>query len=341
MVTIELALDRSGKRIDDLTRDGLPAALGNGVSFVWIDADAMEEDALASLQRDFGLHTLALEDAVVSRQRAKYRLYDDMLYLEFYGIALEGEEIEAREVAMFVARNFVITVRQGGLPNLDGVHQRWSDYRAETLAAHLAGHDDGDPAPIGLHLRRSPMMLAYTILDELVDNYFPPVEWMGDEIERLQDEVIEGRGRQHQLAIHKMRTRIFQVRRLLAPEQEVLNMLLRRDVPLVEDEMVPYFADIHDHLLRIYDWTESYREQLSTIVDLQLGMQSHRLNRTVRTLTVWSIILMATTLIAGIYGMNFTHMPELDWRFGYPLALGLMLAIGVGLGLVFKRLDWW
>jgi magnesium transporter len=112
-------------------------------------------------------------------------------------------------------------------------------------------------------------------------------------------------------------------------------------VPIVDESMVPYFADVHGHLLRIHDWLETYRDQVSSLVDLQISLQSHRLNETMRTLTAWSIILMACGLIAGIYGMNFAHMPELRWLWGYPFAIGLMLSVTGMLVLFFRRWGWW
>ncbi|HYI25181.1 MAG TPA: magnesium transporter CorA family protein [Thermomicrobiales bacterium] len=339
MATIHLCLTQDGTKREDVTLESLQDVLDDGVSLVWVDADADDETSIGMLQRMFGLHALAVEDALDRRQRAKYRLYDDMLYLEFYGLELVGEEIEPQELAMFVGENYVITVRHDGKPTLDGIHKRWRDQQINALSGKLSGQGNG----FGANGRRkmTPMRLVYTILDEVVDNYFPAIEWLGEQISNLEDIVLEDDGRMHQVEIHRMRAEVFRVRRLLSPEQEVLNMLLRRDVPMMEDALLPYFADIHDHVLRVQDWTESYRDQLMTIADIQMSMQSQRLDRTVRTLTTWSIILMVCGIIAGIYGMNFTHMPELGWRLGYPLALGMMAAAAIGLGVYFRRRDWW
>lgn len=340
MATIHLCLGQDGKPLDGVTLESLPGILETDVSVVWIDADAGDDASIDALQRMFGLHALAVEDARDRRQRAKYRIYDDMLYVEFYGLERIGDEIEPQELAVFVGEHYVITVRHDGKPSLEHIRKRWHDRETNSLSGRLSGNGNGDRGT-GQRKRITPMHLLYVVLDEVVDACFPVIEWLGDEISALEDTVIDDDGRMHQVEIHHLRSQVFRTRRLLAPEQEVLNMLLRRDVPMMEDALIPYFADIHDHVLRVQDWTESYRDQLTTIADIQVSMQSQRLDRTVRTLTVWSIILMVCGLIAGIYGMNFHDMPELGWRFGYPSALGLMAMAAIALGFYFRRRDWW
>ncbi len=339
MATIHLCLDREGQPHDDVTLESLPLLMDEGVRIVWIDVDVADDEAFEALQHQFHLHALAVEDARDRRQRPKYRLYDDMLFLEFYGLGLVDDEIEPQELAIFVGENFVITVRQDDTPSLDGILRRWHDQRAAVLSERLAGNGATSAGGPNGKTAVTPMHLVYTILDQVVDNSFPAIEWLGDRIADVEDAVIDGE--MHQVEIHALRRQVLRTRRVLAPEQEVLNLLLRRDVPLMDEALIPYFADIHDHVLRIHDWTETYRDQLTTITDIQVSLQSQRLDRTVRTLTVWSIILMVCGLVAGIYGMNFRDMPELGWRYGYPGALGLMAISALSVGLYFRRRDWW
>lgn len=127
---------------------------------------------------------------------------------------------------------------------------------------------------------------------------------------------------------------------MLAPQREILNKLVRRDVPLIDDQVIIYMSDVYDHMLRVLDWLDSYRDMLTTLFDVQLAIQSHRLDRVIRTLTSSSIMLMVATLIAGIYGMNFVHMPELEWTIGYPLAILMMICASGGLYVAFKRRGW-
>jgi magnesium transporter len=183
-------------------------------------------------------------------------------------------------------------------------------------------------------------MLLYALLDEIVDSYFPMVDALGDRIEELEERLLEETLNRPQLEIHQVRKELLRLRQVLAPQREVLNKLVRRDVPLIDDQVIIYMSDVYDHMLRVLDWLDSYRDMLTTLFDVQLAIQSHRLDRVIRTLTSSSIMLMVATLIAGIYGMNFVHMPELEWTIGYPLALLMMMVSSVGLYFMFKRRGW-
>jgi magnesium transporter len=340
MANIEISFDGNGTfRTVDFRE--LPKFLRRDHAFVWIDVDAGKPEELSGLQEQFSLHRIAVESALAEQQRAKITLYDDMIYLEFYGLRLADDDVRADDIGIFVGEKFIITVRRDNFPSLESIQIRWKDEQELVNGIALENDQSGGDNVRPKRKPPSSAMLLYAILDDLVDGYFPVVDWLGDEIEKLEDVVIASKSSSPNLEVQHMRTRLLRLRRLVAPEQEVLNSLLRRDVPVIDETVIPYFAEVYDHILRIHDWMESYRDQLSTIVDLQLSMQSNRLNETVRMLTAWSIILMGSTLIAGIYGMNFVHMPELGWMLGYPFALGLMLAVGFGLVVTFRRHGWW
>ena len=343
MAKIEICFDGNGKFVT-VGFDELSELLRHEHAFVWLDVDANEPEELEGLRSQFGLHRIDVENALSHEQRPKISLYDDMLYLEFYGLRLVDDEIQADDIGIFVGEQFIITVRRDGNPSLKALQERWSEEQGRSNGS--ASESEGAPQRLGSTAgtparKPSAPLLLYAILDDLVDDYFPVVDWLGEEIEDLEGAVTEGNAQKPQLAIQRMRTKLLHLRRLLSPQQEVVNSLLRRDVPVIDEAIIPYFADVYDHLLRIHDWMESYRDHLSTIVDLQLSIQSNRLNTTMRTLTAWSIILMASTLIAGIYGMNFVHMPELNWRFGYPAALLAMAGLGGGLHVMFRKRGWW
>ena len=344
MAKIEFLFDgeASVDQAQAIEQGDLPRLLDKDGAFVWIDVDGNDPEDIERIQKLFGLHRLAVESATTVAERAKITLYDDMIYVEFYGLHLDGDEVIPEEIALFVGEKFLVSIRRGNTPTLEHIRQRWADDQARVIAPQdhsgfafpWAHHRNSRKVP-------STAMLLYAILDDLVDRYFPIVEWLGDQIEDLEALVVAEKSREPQVEIQHMRSRLLRLRRMLGPEQEVLNTLLRRDVPIIPEEVIPYFADVHDHVLRIHDWMESYRDQLSTIVDLNLSMQSNKLNRTMRTLTASSIILMVCSLVAGIYGMNFVHMPELNWLVGYPLALGLMVVLGLGLYKTFRRQGWW
>ncbi len=341
MAKIEISFDGNGKFVT-VGFDKLPDLLSHEHAFVWLDVDANKPEELQGLRGQFGLHRIDVENALSDQQRPKISLYEDMLYLEFYGLRLDNDEIQTDVIGIFVGRQFIITVRRDGNPSLKALQERWREEQGRSNGSANGEMPNvlGSSSPAQPRKPSAPMLL-YAILDDLVDDYFPVVDWFGEQIEDLEENVVNGDVARPQLAIQQMRTKMLHLRRLLSPQQEVVNSLLRRDVPVIDEAIIPYFADVYDHLLRIHDWMESYRDHLSTIVDLQLSMQSNRLNETMRTLTAWSIILMASALVAGIYGMNFHNMPELGWRFGYQGALLTMAGLGIGLYVTFRKRGWW
>lgn len=337
MTSIELCINGTGQFVTT-SLDELPDLLEQDNAFVWIDVDAENEADLLDLQSRLGLYHIAVESALSTGERSKIMLFDDMLYVEFYSVRFEDDSIRADDMGMFVGERFLITARRNDLPSLESIRQRWRDeidrLRSQRDPMKASPFHRAHPAP-------GSVKLLYTLLDDMVDSYFPVMDEIGDRVEKLEDDVIAGVVLHPQASIQEMRSELLQLRRLLSPEEAVMNTLLRRDVPIIEDTMVTYFADVQGHLLRIHDWLETYRDQVSSIVELHVSLQAHRLNQTMRTLTASSIILMVCGLIAGIYGMNFKHMPEIRWSYGYPAALGLMLLLSVTLILIFRRLGWW
>jgi magnesium transporter len=339
MATIEICYDGSGN-YRKATFEELPEILAAEKAFVWIDAEGNDAADLEPLQAQFGLHRLAVESALEGQQRAKIMLYDDMIYVEFYGLRLVDGAVRTDDLGVFVGEKFIITVRRSRFPEVEHVLTRWR-YEEEEQQDSVPGHPRiPGIAPQGPKEPSSTMIL-YAILDDLVDGYFPVVDWYGEKIEGFEDRLAARPNQELQMEIQQLRSEMLQLRRMISPEQEVLNTLLRRDVPVIDEAILPYFADVHDHVLRIHDWMESYRDHLSSIVDLQLSMQSNGLNQTMRTLTASSIILMVCSLISGIYGMNFTHFPSMDWRYGLLFSLGLMSASTAALVGVFRAKGWW
>lgn len=320
MATIQLCFDDNGARIA-YDFDQLHAVLATNPSLVWIDLDIREHETLHELARELGLHQLAVESALLENERPQVTVYDDLLFIEFYGLRDNDSGTQLDEISIFVGERFLITVRDDDSPGIDSVYRRWID----------EGHSPRDV---------SSGMLMYALLDELVDSYFPMADALGERIEELEDDLLNEAVDYPQLAIHDVRKELMQVRRVLAPQREVLAKLARHDVPMIDEQVLIYMSDVYDHMLRVLDWIDSYRDMLTTLFDVQLAMQSHRLNRVMRTLTSSSIMLMAVTLIAGIYGMNFAHMPELEWTVGYPMALLMMIVTGGVLYLAFKRRGW-
>jgi magnesium transporter len=183
--------------------------------------------------------------------------------------------------------------------------------------------------------------LLYSLLDAAVDSYFPLLDGISDRLDAIEHRVLEGDAdREALVEILHLKRRLLELRRVLAPMRDVANALLRRDIPLIDDRETPYFQDLYDHLVRIIDQLDLYRDLLASMLDARLTVTSNALNAIMKRLTAFTVVLMVPTLIAGVYGMNFAAMPELDWSLGYPFALGLMALSMLGAIAFFRSRDW-
>ncbi len=283
--------------------------LADATRLLWIDVNDPSPEEMVRVGEEFGLHPLAIEDAIRRHERPKLELFEGYIFIVFYALEMIGERPTTREVNLFAGKNYLITVHEGDLAVISETADRWTD--------HV--HEHGKPT-VGL--------LVYAVLDAVVDGYFPVIDELAERIEDLEDDIF------------RLKKDLLAVRRVVAPERDVMNVLVRRDAPLFSKREATYFQDVYDHLLRITDTVDTYREILTGALDANLSMTSYRLNATVKRMTSSSIILMSMGLVAGIYGMNFVNIPELDWGLGYVWALGLMAAIGGGLFMFFRRIDW-
>lgn len=323
MPSLKLCLE-SRNSPSDVAFDDLDRDLIDRSTLIWIDLDRSERASLDQCAALFDLHPLAVESALLDKQRAQISVYDEMLFLECYGLqAIDSSiHVNVNEIGIFVGERFVITVRAGNVPAIDHIGDRW--------------HADGRRKP----RHPSASLLLYTLLDELVDGYFPVIDEFGEHAEDLEDRLMKEDADEPLQEIQLLRKELFGLRRVIGPQREVFNTLVRRDVPVIDEEIVVYLADVQDHFLRVLDWLDSYHDLMTTLFEVQLGLQSQRLDRVVRKLTASSIMLMVASLIAGIYGMNFRHMPELHWVFGYPLALLAMAVSASALFLFFRHRQW-
>ena len=290
-------------------------------AMVWLDIDDPTEESIAMLGREFGFHELALEDCLHPHQRPKIEQYGSYFFLVSYGVTVEGEDLVPHEMAMFVGRNYLVTVRKRPAFDLKGVLARWDAHT--DLAEEGGGY------------------LLYILLDEVVDGYFDAVDAYQERIEALEDEVFgaDPSTDTHE-RIFQFRKELSQFRRSMAPLRDVLDVMQRRTIDVVTVGLEPYFRDVYDHVLRATDFVDGLRDILASALEANLTVVSNRLNEVMKELTAWAAIILLPTLIAGIYGMNFRHMPELSWLLGYPLAVGLMLLSAGVLYVIFKRRDW-
>ncbi len=306
----------------------------NGVAWFGLLTPTQEE--FASVAQEFGLHELAVEDAVKAHQRPKIERYGETLFVVLRAAwYLDSQEmVELAELHVFVGPDFVVTVRHGDAPDLGRVRRRME--RAPDL------------------LRLGPEAILYAILDQVVDDYGPVVAGLQNDIDEIETEVFGGNAdvtrRTYELA-----REVIEFQRATKPLVGILSSLVAGgDKYGVDGEVLQYLRDVQDHAIRVQEQVAGFRELLQNILSVNLAVVGLQQNEEVKALTeasiaqndevkkisAWAAILFAPTLIGTIYGMNFDHMPELHWRFGYPFALLLMLAVSVTLYGIFKQRGW-
>ncbi len=290
--------------------------------FVWIGLYEPTEDEFDSLRREFGLHPLAVEDAIHAHQRPKLESYDEMVFLVLKTARYvdPAEVIELGELLVFLGHDYVITVRHGQASSLAPVR--------EAL--------ERDPE----RLRHGPGAVLHGILDRVVDDYVPAIEGLENDIEEVEEELFSGSRTNPAERIYRLQREVLGFRKATAPLVDPLERLASGDHEQIHPEIRDYFRDVNDHLMRTRDQLDAMRDLLSGSLQANLAQVSVRQNEDIRRISAWVAIIAVPTAIAGIYGMNFDHMPELDWQLGYPAVLVGMLIICTGLYGYFKRSGW-
>jgi magnesium transporter len=304
-------------------------AASDGNDFVWIGLYEPDEEEFDSVRREFNLHELAVEDAIKAHQRPKLEVYDDTVFAVLKTARyVEAEEVvEFGEIMLFIGPQFVVTVRHKPASELRGVRKQ------------IEGRPD--------LLRFGPGAVLYAIMDRVVDDYLPVIEGLDQDVKEVETQVFSKEGHNPAERIYMLKREVIEFHQSTAPLAEPLDRLVRGQVPLLHEDMPEYFRDVQDHLLRVVEQVSGFRELLNSVLQANLtqlalrqnevGMQQ---NADMRKISAWVAIVAVPTMIAGIYGMNFTEMPELRWRYGYPLALALMAGICLTLYRAFKRSGW-
>ena len=290
---------------------------------IWIDVVDPTDDELSLLQRTLGLHELSVEDSRRWGQRSKVEFYPKYVFLVVHGIRIdEGRELVDSELHAFAGEQFyLLTIRRAPLLELHKTVER------SGRTSHLSSEGIGFP--------------LYLLLDEIVDGYLEVVERLEDQADEVEEDVFsegeEVEGLQER--IFRTKRKVVEFRRAVTPLREVID-LLDEHGDLVTPPLVPYYRDVLDHVIRSQEMIDNIRELLTGALDVRMAQASNRLNIVMKQLSAWAAIILIPTLIAGIYGMNFRHMPELDWKLGYPFALGVMGASAFILHRVFRHRDW-
>lgn len=309
---------------DGSLREDVPLErLSDGdVAWYWVDFACPDEAEVKLLSSHFHFHPLAIEDCMHFLQRPKIDQYDDTYFFVIH--SLHPESREAEELDFFLGPNSIVTFHLTKTAEIEDV---WSKVRCGELEA--GGRD------VNHHY------IAYMLIDALVDNYFPSVFQIEDELNELEDRAESDRDIQGLTEqVYRIRADLLRIRRTVIPMRDLLYRILSADkIPAVKEQLA-YFADIHDHLLKLAEMIESNREVTADLRDSYDSMRSNRMNAIMKTLTVITTIFMPLTFIAGIYGMNFANMPELQWRWGYFGVVALMALLGLSMFVWFKRKGW-
>ncbi len=293
----------------------------NGEALIWVDVLQPDDDDVAILRNELQLPPLVLEDVGQTNRTPVFRQYGDNIFVVFYALTCPDKGIDHHPLSLYVMANVIVSIRQGEIAALDDVADRWRQDVRETG-------------------RNTPVTLLYSLLDAMVDSYFPVLDEIADRVEGIEDRILDGEENGIQREIVDLRRTLLLTRRILAAERESLIHVFRKDHPTIDATMLPYFQDVYDHVNRATEALDGAREMLASTMDAYLSHVNNELNIVVRRLTSWTIILATGTLIAGIYGMNFDHMPELHWRLGYPYALSLMALVAGTMIIVFRRTKW-
>jgi magnesium transporter len=315
-------VDSSG--ITSLSTANLPGRLAaDGEGLIWADITGPTEDDVQMMRDVFHFHPLAIEDTRNARQRPKVEEYADFLFLILNPIDRQQEENLFCELDVFVGSNYVVTVHAADEPVIAEIRRRLS--RGNTL------------------LPVSPGYLMYLLIDGVVDSYFPVLDALEEEIETLGDQILTDPSQDMLNRLFELKKSLVDMWRVVWPQREIMNNLRDRNLALADQtHLTPYLRDISDHLMWIADMVSTFRDTLTSIMDLYMSAVSNRLNRVVNRLTVFTVIIGLTTVFGGFYGMNFEHTwPPFSSDFGVPFVILLMAGVTAALLYIFRRLKWY
>ncbi|MYU23601.1 magnesium and cobalt transport protein CorA [Streptomyces sp. SID8352] len=333
---VDCAVYRDGRRVpaeEPLSPHRALRQVRRDGGFVWIGLHEPTEDEFAGIAREFGLHPLAVEDAVQAHQRPKLERYDDSLftvfktvhYLDHDQVSPNSEVVETGEVMCFTGRDFLITVRHGGQGSLRTLRHRLEE----------------DPQL----LVKGPSAVLHAIADHVVDGYIAVADAVQLDIDEVETEVFspgrKGTPRGTDAGrIYQLKREVLEFKRAVAPLLRPMQLLSERPMRLVDPEIQKYFRDVADHVARVQEQVTGFDELLNSILQANLAQASVAQNEDMRKITSWAAIIAVPTMVCGVYGMNFEYMPELRWRYSYPVALTVIVGICLGIHRTLKRNGW-
>ena len=320
---IDSAAYAQGLRVANVEIADIREEIKHEDRFVWVGLYEPDEQLLREIQEQLGLHDLAIEDAHCAHQRPKLEQYENCLFVVLRTAQLVGEpqHVEFGETHVFIGPRYVVSVRHGSLRSHVGLRAR-----CEASQRLLA---------------KGPGFVLYALMDFVVDQYFPILEALEEQVVELEEVIFGEKFIQETTSrIYHLKRELLSIKLAVSPLVDVSSRLMRFDLDLVPEDTKPYFRDVYDHAMRINEMADTLREVLASALEANLSIISVSQNKDTKRLAAWAAIIAAPTAIAGIYGMNFEFMPELGWRYGYWVVLGAIAVVCSGLWLGFKRSGW-
>ena len=317
-------LCRGDALLTDLDRDQIRAFLDAPDGNLWVDLESPSDEEYGILSDVFRFHPLAVEDAHKGIELPKADVYEGYLYLVVHRINVDFEErrVTPREMDIFLSDRYLVTVHD----------------EVSASAAAVASRIQGSPSL----LAAGPDVVMHEIIDRIVDRYFPFLDHWEDEIDDLEEAILAGEIQDHILEkALDLRREVAELRKSLGPQRDMIQRLSRRDLPHISEKAALYFRDVQDHLVRIFQTLENHREHIASLFEAYMATSSNRLNKVMKRLTSFATIFLPLSFLAGVYGMNFAHMPGLGHPYGFFLFLGLMGAVAGGTLWYFKTRGWW
>jgi magnesium transporter len=323
--TTEINLVQYGEEglLDKFAADAIPAALPD-FPVTWYDVRGLHHvELIEQLGQLYGVHALALEDVLDIQQRPKFEDYEDGIFIIAQALTFDDvtKDINYEQIAIFARDGLVLSFQEKPDDTFRTVRERLN-------------------SATGRIRKRGADYLVYALLDTIVDHYYLVLDKVEEMIEVQEDEVLNRPREESKGNIHRLKVQIISLRKAIAPLREAINAFSRSDNPFVRDQTRLYIRDIYDHTIQIIDAVETWRDILNGLFDLYLSQLSFRMNNVIQVLTIISTIFIPLTFLAGVYGMNFAYMPELQWRYGYFVLWGVMLLIAALLMWLFKRKNW-
>jgi magnesium transporter len=312
---------QDGKKVADITKAEIPEYLNRPGALVWVALRDADDAELDEMQRAFDLHPLAVEDARHGHQRPKIEEYADLLFAVLHVVEAAGDELRVGELNIFVGPSYVVSVRTRAEREFRDVRARCE--REPELLRHGAGY------------------VLYALLDAVVDRYFPVLDALETEVEAIEERIFDGgTARASVEALYYVKHKLVVMKHAVGPLLEATGRLHGGRVPPSCAGLQDYFRDVFDHLLRLNQTIDAVRDTVTTAMSVHLSLSSMQANEITKRLAAYAALVAVPTMIAGIYGMNFSHMPELGWPYGYPLVVGVMALLDAWLWWRFRKAGW-